>query len=63
MGGGNPGAPGQPPAKADLGEDFSSEMLAWYNKQKGVTPAVGSGSSAGSASNAPSDPNKPATLV
>ena len=49
----------QPPLKADLGEDFSSEMLAWYNKQKVVTPA-GSG---GSASTAPSDPNKPATLV
>ena len=49
--------------KADLGEDFSSEMLAWYNKQRVVTPAGGSGSSAGSASTAPSDPNKPATLV
>ena len=56
----NSSAPGQPPLKADLGEDFSSEMLAWYNKQKVVTPAGGSGSSS---STAPSDPNKPATLV
>ena len=58
-----PAASGPPPLKADLGEDFSSEMLAWYNKQKAVTPAGGSGSSGGGASTAPSDPNKPATLV
>ncbi len=57
----------QPPAShgggKDLGEDFTNEMLAWYNNKAGDAAGGEKQPASGGSSSSSSAPGKPATLV